>query len=198
MATVADFDLLQNTRCDIRTLPWADQERREAMNLHFRVKRAKEEIHRLDIEIPRLVTFMLDDDYAYAMAINRCKHSSPDMAFHLAEERQYRNKINFAISRRLVQTSRLPGFSGTLVPGTRIGGQPYDGHQLPVWASKVLGLVASGEGVDDLLDDDVGLDGDTSEGFDAGSDNGDGSDREVEDDLMVDLMEGFAAQDLCA
>jgi hypothetical protein len=52
--------------------------------------------------------------------------------------------------------------------------------------------------VDDLLDDDVGLDGDTSEGFDAGSDNGDGSDREVEDDLMVDLMEGFAAQDLCA
>jgi hypothetical protein len=57
-ATVADFDLLRDTRTDIRSLPWTEPSRREAMSYYFGIKRAHEEIIRLNVEITRLLTFM--------------------------------------------------------------------------------------------------------------------------------------------
>ncbi|KAK7040678.1 hypothetical protein VNI00_009584 [Paramarasmius palmivorus] len=44
MVTLADFDLLKDIHLDISKLPWAQTANREAMHLHFRVRRAKEEI----------------------------------------------------------------------------------------------------------------------------------------------------------
>ncbi|KAK1234282.1 hypothetical protein PQX77_002515 [Marasmius sp. AFHP31] len=51
MVSLADFDLLKNTHLDISQLPWARPDNRWAMQLHFGILRAKEEIHRLNIEI---------------------------------------------------------------------------------------------------------------------------------------------------
>jgi hypothetical protein len=38
--TLADFDVLRDTRTDIWSLPWTQPARREAMNLHFGMVRA--------------------------------------------------------------------------------------------------------------------------------------------------------------
>ncbi|KAJ7799126.1 hypothetical protein B0H14DRAFT_2180051, partial [Mycena olivaceomarginata] len=50
--------------------------------------------------------------------------------------------IHEAILERLVRTSRLPGFSGTLFPGERLGRDPIltSSYPLPSWAEKTLGL----------------------------------------------------------
>jgi hypothetical protein len=54
--SVADFDLLRDTRQDIRTLDWAKVANHEGTVMYFGVKRAKEEICRLNVEIRRLLT----------------------------------------------------------------------------------------------------------------------------------------------
>ena len=59
--TVADFNLLRDTRQDVRTLEWAQAANREGMVMYFGIKRAKEEICCLNVEICRLLTFLYDD-----------------------------------------------------------------------------------------------------------------------------------------
>lgn len=59
--TVADFDLLRDTRQDVRTLEWAQAANREGMVMYFGIKCAKEEICRLNVEIRWLLTFLYND-----------------------------------------------------------------------------------------------------------------------------------------
>ncbi|KAJ7915783.1 hypothetical protein B0H13DRAFT_2231808 [Mycena leptocephala] len=61
-AFLADFDLLREGREDIRGEPWAQPAGRAAMDQHFKLLRADEEIARLNLEIPRLVTYMRDEE----------------------------------------------------------------------------------------------------------------------------------------
>ena len=75
MATLAEFDLLRNARLDIRRLPWTQPHHREAMNLYFGIKRAKEEIMRLNVEIRRLITFMIDEHVDYQAAADAIQQS---------------------------------------------------------------------------------------------------------------------------
>ena len=70
-ASIADFDLLRESRTDIRSKPWTEAPRREAMNLYFGIKRAHEEIERLNVEIKRLLTFMLDDHSDFYIAVGQ-------------------------------------------------------------------------------------------------------------------------------
>ncbi|KAJ7602643.1 hypothetical protein DFH06DRAFT_1276325 [Mycena polygramma] len=118
---LADFDLLRDTTTDIRNLPWAKPANREAMMLYFGIKRAKKEIHRLNVEIRRVITFMVDDHADYSRAIRAQQETAPDLAHELREQLHHRTAINTGIARQLRKTSRLPGFSGTLFPGTRLG-----------------------------------------------------------------------------
>lgn len=140
--TLADFDVLRDTRTDIRSLPWTQPARREATNLHFGIIRAQEEITRLNVEIRHLVTFMMDDhiDFYRAIALNLFRNSS--LAHELSCQWEYRSRIHMSIAQRLQQTSRLTGFTGTLFPGSRDGcDSSFDcGVPLPPWAG-VLGLV---------------------------------------------------------
>ena len=50
-AFLADFDLLRDTRQDIRKRPWATPAARLTMDSYFKILRAKEEIVRLNVEI---------------------------------------------------------------------------------------------------------------------------------------------------
>jgi hypothetical protein len=120
-ATLADFDLLRDARKDIRTLPWTEPSRREAMSLYFSIKRAHEEIQRLNVEIRRLLTFMIDDHADFYRAISNILFVNPSLAAHLSHEWQQQNETNTHIAYRLHQTSQLVGFSGSLEPGQRVG-----------------------------------------------------------------------------
>ncbi|KAL0063569.1 hypothetical protein AAF712_009486 [Marasmius tenuissimus] len=148
MATVADFDLLKDTDLDLTTVPWAQPGPRECMRLYFGIKQAHEEIARLNVEISRLLTFMIDNHADHFHAAQRARTANQ---IDLASELEYRMnthvEINGHIAIRLVQTSELPGFSGTLLPGERKDRDPSitDSAPLPGWTYTVLGLTRNGE-----------------------------------------------------
>jgi len=119
--TVADFDLLCETRSDICALPWAEPARREATLYYFGIKQAKEEIMRLNVEITCLLTFMMDSHIDYSFAIQNLLDSNPSLVHDLSVAWEYQNCINEAIVCKLVETSKLPGFSGGLHVGQCVG-----------------------------------------------------------------------------
>ncbi|KAJ6623200.1 hypothetical protein B0H10DRAFT_1786918 [Mycena sp. CBHHK59/15] len=81
--SLAEFDLLRDTRMDIHDQPWTHPARREAMVLYFGIKRAKEEIQRLNIEICRLITSMYDQHVDYHRAISSTLLINPPLASYL-------------------------------------------------------------------------------------------------------------------
>ncbi|KAK1230267.1 hypothetical protein PQX77_006642 [Marasmius sp. AFHP31] len=141
MATVADFDLLRDTELDLTHVPWAQPGLRD-------LKRAHKEISRLNIEISRLITFMIDDHADYYHAICRAREAGDrDLAAELSYRKDVKSEINGHVAIRLVQASELDGFSGTLIPGEHEGRDPQltDSAPLPSWASVVLGLTWNGD-----------------------------------------------------
>jgi hypothetical protein len=138
-ATVADFDLLRDTRTDIRRLPWTEPSRREAMTYYFGIKRAREEIVRLNVEITRLLTFMFDTHVDYYRAVQRYMIENPPLARSLSQQWQYQDRINDSVVRKLVQASQLRGFTGKLFIGSHIGHDPTLRVDVPPphWASLI-------------------------------------------------------------
>lgn len=187
-ATIADFDLLRDTRTDIRRLPWTEPARREATNYYFRIERAKEELVRLNVEITRLLTFMFDVHVDFYHAIQSNLFINPPLAFSLSSEWQYLDRIHESIVTRLVQTSRLPGFTGNLSIGTRLDRDKTlaDGIPPPHWVSllKLDGMVVEEAG--DVI---VG---------EGGNQDDDDVPRElggVDTDLVVQLLENLNSTD---
>ena len=133
MASLSDFDILRDTRADIRKFHWTQQPYRRAMNLWFNMKRAREEIERLNVEIPRLFTFMIDQHYDYQRAI---QSADAPLAYELRQRWAYDDRIHARICARLYQTSALPGFSGKVVAGRRVGREVFETNTfpLPAWA----------------------------------------------------------------
>ena len=140
--TVADFDLLCDTRQDIRILEWAQPANQEGMVMYFGIKRAKEEICRLNIEIRRLLTFLYDDYVDHHRAVTAHIIINPPLASEISAQWSYRERIHEAIVKRLIQTSQLSGFSGTLFHGQRLGRDPALNKNIPPpsWVTNLLGV----------------------------------------------------------
>jgi hypothetical protein len=131
MATLADFDLLRDTKNNILTESWTKPEVREAMALHFQLKRAREEVHRLNIEIQRQCTYMQDEYLIYDATIDRLEREAEvaldninacglrNLAACLRSEQEYQSIIYSHVTYHLLKASKLRGFSGTLKPGQR-------------------------------------------------------------------------------
>lgn len=147
---LAELDVLQDARQDIRTLKWAQPAHREAMNLHFSLKRAQEEVQRLNVELRRTLTFMRDDHADYFRAIQRLMVSNSSLARALSSQWEYRSSIHEVIYGWLQKTSKLDGFSGVLLPGCHAG-RPIDDFKdifsWPLWWHTMYNH-------NDLLDDD--------------------------------------------
>jgi hypothetical protein len=140
--TVADFDLLRDTWQDVRVLEWAQPANREGMVMHFGIKRAKEEICRLNVEIRRLLTFLYDDYVDHYQAVARNIITNPPLASEISAQWSYRERLHETIIKRLIQTSKLPGFSGSLFHGQRIRRDPVlnEGIPPPSWITNLLGI----------------------------------------------------------
>ncbi|KAL0578052.1 hypothetical protein V5O48_003958 [Marasmius crinis-equi] len=143
MVKLAEFDVLRDTTTSLSELIWARPEHKEVVNLHYSILRAREEITRLNVEIKRKVSHMLDEHADYYHAINAARK---DGDFGLVNELQWRNsrkaRLNEYVAEQLLQTSRLKGFTGDLLPGERIGrdSKLTDTAPLPTWATDILGL----------------------------------------------------------
>ena len=186
--TLADFDLLRDSCQDIRQQPWTQPSRREAMNLYFGIKRAKEEIVQLNVEIRRLVTFMIDDHHDFHRAISAKIIIDPALARELSCQWEYRHQIHSQIASRLRQTSRLNGFTGTLLPGTCEGRELVYTVKagLPNWATDIFGLVETYDEVDQMMEIEV-----------EATEDDEVMPKEVvaDSDLVLQLLENISLQD---
>ncbi|KAJ6474084.1 hypothetical protein DFH09DRAFT_1343363 [Mycena vulgaris] len=61
-AFLADFDIVRDTRAKIQSRPWTRPAYRLAMDRYFRILRVQEEIKHLNVEIPRVVTWIRDEN----------------------------------------------------------------------------------------------------------------------------------------
>jgi hypothetical protein len=58
---LSEFDLLHDMCEDVRQKAWASPANRTLRDNYFKIKRAHEEIERLNIEIRRVITYMTDE-----------------------------------------------------------------------------------------------------------------------------------------
>jgi hypothetical protein len=130
-AFLADFDLLRDTRADVSQQPWSSAAACSAMDLYFKMCRAREEIQRLNVEVRRLVTYIRDEDKYLRMCEDQLKVTSPAIALQIAMHRNTRGRFNSRHLRRLHDISKLPGFSGTIVPGISTNTSPGESCSIP-------------------------------------------------------------------
>jgi hypothetical protein len=120
MVTLADFDLLRLSHVDICTLPWTQPVTRQAMSLYFGIKRAKEEIRRLNVEIRRLTTYMIDEFTHWSSVVTDTRDIDSVLSSYLSRQADFNIRVFQDIMYYLLKTSKLPGFSGSLDPGISI------------------------------------------------------------------------------
>ncbi|KAJ7065955.1 hypothetical protein B0H15DRAFT_761915, partial [Mycena belliarum] len=155
-AFLSDFDLLQEGREDIREQPWAKPAGRLAMDVHFKLLRAEEEIERLNLEIPRFVTYMRDEAAFLRREVARIREEHGDELAHQVEcYRMRQGRFNDIHRERLAKLAKVPGFSGSLQPGTAVDKQRTRGGVAPPAAESSAAASPTGaEGEDSDAEED--------------------------------------------
>jgi hypothetical protein len=121
---LADFDLLRDTRQDIRARPWSTPAARQAMDGYFKLLRADEEILRLNVEIPRFLTFIRDEDTYLVSKGKEVALTDPALAYQIHLLHNSFNRFTPSHIKTLKAIGQLPGFSGSLSFGVHIQ-EPY-------------------------------------------------------------------------
>ncbi|RDB20084.1 hypothetical protein Hypma_012873 [Hypsizygus marmoreus] len=178
-AFLADFDLLSDTREDVRERPWATPAARILMDQYFNIQRAHEEIKCLNIEIPRLVTYIRDEEAFLKDREDVIGATDSALAHQITMQRERLERFNALHMRRLRKLARLRGFTGSLVPGTSIESTPVAQDSLDVQMDGGENLaVDDGHGEVDAFDNGGG------DGEDDDDDDGDGDN---DDDMLAEL-----------
>lgn len=130
---VAEFELLKlsYSHQDITTLLWVSPVNREGAAKFHKVKRAKEELVRANIEIRRLATSIADERPRWLACIASTADTDPALSKQIHAVYATRQRVNAVHLGRLQTIARLPGFTGTIRCGTRLGGTLGD-VQLPL------------------------------------------------------------------
>jgi hypothetical protein len=164
------------------------------MVLHFGIKRAKEEIRCLNVEITRLLTFLVDEHIHYYKAIAANVIVNPPLATELQKRWRHASRASAAICRRIALTSRLVSFSGSIFPGQREDQEPDHGNGVPppYWLATELGVVQMSVEYEEV--------GESNLGSTRTSDNDDDSglvvrELEVDEDHIVQLMDHLSTFD---
>ncbi|KAJ7197841.1 hypothetical protein GGX14DRAFT_374768 [Mycena pura] len=126
-AFLADFDILRDTRPEVQSRSWARPAYRLAMDRYFRILRAREEIKRLNVEIPHVVTWIRDEYKALRRKEQELEDESGKteeeaeadggLALQVRKYRQRRGRFDDGHMRRFWALAKEPGFTGSLLPG---------------------------------------------------------------------------------
>jgi hypothetical protein len=87
---------------------------------HFKLERAQEEIQRLNIEIPRVITYIRDEDIFLRAKESEVREHSPGLACQIEKYRQERGRYNERHLSRFRKLASLPGFTGSIKPGVSV------------------------------------------------------------------------------
>jgi len=110
---LGEFDLLRNSRTDVRSEEWAKPGNRELTTRYMELSRAREEIDRLNVEIKRLRTYMHYEAQDHEDAVSRVLAKDPALAAEIARRWALRRAVNTLHEQHLGQVFALPGFSGS-------------------------------------------------------------------------------------
>ncbi|KAG1859621.1 hypothetical protein DFJ58DRAFT_715712 [Suillus subalutaceus] len=105
----------------IQTKRWANLLYRQASTQYFDGVRAKEEVQRLNVEVGRLMTKIHDDAIYYPSAITALSAEDSPLASELSRQWDQLQSLNLWHRQRICQIQSLHGYSGLLMPGTRLG-----------------------------------------------------------------------------
>jgi hypothetical protein len=126
--SLAEFELLQECRIDIRQQPWADTRNRQALLHHLKLERAEEERKRLDVEISRLVDWMTREESDLKSAVDRLQTEGSPLAVEANKRLAHRVRQN-NIHRTVIQKIyALPCYSGHRDSTIGFGGVTSERH----------------------------------------------------------------------
>lgn len=161
-----EFELLRGSRQDMQERRWTDAVVRETMKQDLRIKRAREEIIRCNIEIRRVHTAILDEHAHFERCLADLEDKRNPIHGAVSDFVNLRRTMNYHILYNLEETFVLEGFTGDRTCGVRKGmNSSVDSHgsthsdltPIPPSARQELML-------DERQDDDVGADlGETDE-----------------------------------
>ncbi|KAI0692610.1 hypothetical protein BC835DRAFT_1277453 [Cytidiella melzeri] len=119
------FALLQDTRHDVRGKRWIEPAVRACMKMRLRIRRAREEVERLNVEVRRLHTAIRDERRLFPQVRDRLQTARDPILGAVLEFIERRQRINSELLSRVHQVYSLDGFTGTKGPGTRVGTLPF-------------------------------------------------------------------------
>lgn len=128
---LSEFDILSETRDDIRQKPWARPAARTLMDQFFGMERAKEELDHLNVEIPRLTTFIQDEEDFLHKAEHELKTKDPAIAYQISLRRRHFELANQEHLFRLQKLGKMVGFTGSLGTGQAVE------HISGTWKSQI-------------------------------------------------------------
>ncbi|KAH9920365.1 uncharacterized protein B0H18DRAFT_881127 [Fomitopsis serialis] len=119
-----EFELLKDTRNDVRKRPWVRPDAREMMRQLRRLDRANEEIDRCNVQARRLYTAIADEHDQFLRVIGDLKAAEDPLHGIAVEYCERRLNVNVRHIERLHQLASLKGFTGNLSRGRRKGAPP--------------------------------------------------------------------------
>lgn len=157
-----EFDLLRGSHQDIGHKRWTELAVRETMKQDMRIKRAREEISRCNVEIWRVHTSILDEQDSFERHLQALKDAASPLYGPALEFIELRQRVNNQILGRLEQTYELSGFTGDQTRGVRNGAMDTLTDQFPPSSPSVQ----RERDLNDLLEEDYedGGDGENDDG----------------------------------
>lgn len=116
-----DFELLRDSRNDIRAQPWATPVIRVAMKQAQRIDRALEEIDNSNIAVRRLHTHVLDENANLKQITRSLIDEHSPLTGAVEEHTARRTCANIHLFSYIQRIHALDGYTGSLTPGIRIG-----------------------------------------------------------------------------
>ncbi|KAK7031920.1 hypothetical protein R3P38DRAFT_3313830 [Favolaschia claudopus] len=113
---LAEFDILRDIRGHIVSHAWATPAARTLLDSYHKLKRAKEEIQRLNIEIKRFVTYMDDEKELLLKTRREVEQGNPVLAFFIRRYGHQRGRFNTIHMEKLRELAAKLGddFTGSL------------------------------------------------------------------------------------
>ena len=119
-AFLSDFDLLRDARQDVREKPWACPINRVLRDQYLKVERAHEEIKRLNVEIRRVITYIVDETEFLRAKEAILAKSNPIFAHQISVYRMERGRANALHVQRFEKLAKNPQFTGNITPGRSV------------------------------------------------------------------------------
>ncbi|KAJ3765531.1 hypothetical protein FB446DRAFT_655158, partial [Lentinula raphanica] len=107
---LSEFDILKDTREDVREKQWATPCNRLLMFRFFKLIRAEEELDRLHVEIKRLLTYMQDEERILCHKANEIESEDPALALQIRRYWDEKSRFNVVHKQRLHAIKKLSGF----------------------------------------------------------------------------------------